>query len=118
MGITYNKLPGISNVSTPNVDMTNVDLVYIISIDSEGVKFLTLDTLIIRGATNRYKGIGTQVLNHVLTFAQYLGCSYIVLKADMKQPQAKGFVLVDWYKKFGFIELEDYGKSFIEKVGT
>lgn len=92
-------------LNIPDVDMRNVDLYYTVLVDSDNVKYLDLNTLIIRGVANRYKGVGTQVLNYILKFAQVSECGYITLKADTKQRQVEGFVLVDWYKKFGFIEL-------------
>ena len=64
--------------------------------------FMYLDTLIIRGIDNRYKGLGTKTLNELIKLSKDNGCKYIELHADTKQPQAEGFVLVEWYEKFGF----------------
>lgn len=84
----------------------NLDLIYDIrTICDTDECFLHLNTLIIRGMENRYQGVGTAALQSVIDVAINRGCAFIQLKADTKQPQKPGFVLVDWYKKYGFKEI-------------
>lgn len=80
----------------------NFDIYYSIGKDKNGIDYLYLDTLIIVGVKNRYKGEGTKELNNIINIAKKNSCRYIELSADLRQKQAKGFSLIEWYKKFGF----------------
>ena len=84
-----------------------LDITYSLEIDKNNIKYLYIDTLIILGVKNRYKGQGTKELNKLIRYAIENNCEYIELKADTVQRQAKGFVLTEWYRKFGFYTVDN-----------
>lgn len=86
-----------------------IDIHYRFYRDKQKGKYMYLDTLIIRGVNNRYKGLGTKTLNRLIELAKEQDCNYIYLHADTKQPQKEGFVLVEWYKKFSFYPIGKKG---------
>ena len=86
-----------------------IDIYYKFYEDNEKDKYMYLDTLIIRGVENRYKGLGTKTLNELIELAKEQNCKYIYLHADTKQPQKKGFILTEWYNKFGFCSIGKKG---------
>jgi predicted GNAT family N-acyltransferase len=86
-----------------------IDAYYFYFQDTNKDKWMKLDTLIIRGIDNRHKGYGTEMLNEIIKIAKEENCKYIEIHADKKQPQREGFVLVDWYKRFGFESVKDLG---------
>lgn len=86
-----------------------IDIVYYIKTDTDSSRYMYIDTLIIVGVVNRYKGEGTKALNKLISIAIENNCDYIELKADTKQRQVEGFILTEWYKKFGFYEVDKQG---------
>lgn len=84
----------------------NLDLIYRLRFDGNDM-YMDFNTLIIRGIKNRGKGIGTKVIKEVISESRQSGCKYILLKADLKQKQLNGFDLLEWYKKYGFYELDN-----------
>lgn len=83
-----------------------IDVYYYYRLDSNKLKWMELNTLIIRGVNNRHKGYGTEILKELINIAKENECKYIGLHADKKQPQEEGFILVDWYSKFGFKSID------------